>query len=67
MLLLLLLVLVYLHLFGGGLGRDIIVRPVSLYLLIIDIGPRANTHVVVDESTHAVMVQNEYDYKGPNY
>lgn len=59
--------LVYLHLFGGGLEPDIIVRPVSLYLLIVDIGPRANTHVVVDESTHTVMVQNEYDYKEPSY
>jgi len=67
MLLSLLLVLVYLRLFGGGLGREIIVRPVSRHLLILDIGPRANTHVVVDESTHNVIVQNEYDYKGSSY
>ena len=41
--------LVYLHLYGGGLVQDIIVFNLIMQLLIVDIGPRTNTEVIVGE------------------
>jgi hypothetical protein len=45
-----LLVLDYSPLFGGGVVRDTIVFPSFEDWLIIDIGPRTNTQVIVGQA-----------------
>jgi hypothetical protein len=61
--------LVFLHLFGGGLVPDIIVHLIPWARLIVDIGPRTNTQVIVGEvdpdgTVHGVIQNAHGDVVG---
>jgi hypothetical protein len=47
----------YLHLFGGGLGRENTVLDPSKFLAdLADIGPRTNTEVIIGEDGYPVPI-----------